>query len=745
MSLSNKQRYFIEKHSDWSADKIAKTLNVDIKLIKGFRTNLEQKEYPFWYKLFLPAIPLLFILILELGLSFSNYGYGFETFIETNENSEYLRLNPELTFKYFSEFKLPMNFIPDAFNKSKGTKTFRVFVLGGSSTAGWPFSGNEAFPRRIRRHLEIIYPEKDFEVINFGVSAVNSYFINDIVDDALLYNPDLVIIYAGHNEYYGALGVGASKSFGTSKFIVETVLWLREFKTYQLLESIVSGMLRLFASDGGVKDATTMEIMIGESEIPLNSDLYIAGIEQFNNNMSDMLEKISAKGIPVIFGKLTSNLEQKPFISGNNSESATSIYNEAIEIMNSGNATLAKTKFIKARELDLLRFRAPNEMNKVIDKLSQKFHCTTIDFDSLFSANSENHIPGYNIFVDHLHPTFKGHNLIGDEITKTIINHQLLITVDTAQVKLPIDSLISERYQNSKLDFAFADLTLRVLLGSFPFQKKGAKNKILSEFKGDSIQNRIAIEIQDGKITPLFAYKKIMDYYFNNSMFDNYYNEVSAFIDHRPYNTHIYIEGIKKLQSKNKKELALNIVEKLHNFSPSNYTNSVLGIINFDNMNYNNASIYFNNAESFDPDDEISIVYSAASKFMLGMDWMKNIVKDLESFYPKMKETAESYLKRRRLNEAEIFLEMMYQLHQDHFNTKWLGIIKVEKKKFDEAIPLLKESLNFVQRDAIVHYNLAVSFREEGEMDKAITAISESLMINPNFAPAVNWKRQHIK
>ncbi len=745
MSLSNKQRYFIEKHSNWSADKIAKTLNVDIKLIKEFQTNLEQKEYPFWYKMILPVIPLIFLLILEIALILGNYGYKFETFIETKENSEYLRLNPELTFKYFSGFKLPMNFIPDAFKKIKGENTYRIFVFGGSSTAGWPFSGNEAFPRRIRRHLEITYADKDFETINFGVSAVNSYFINDIVDDALLYNPDLVIIYAGHNEYYGTLGVGSSKSFGTSKFIVETVLWLKEFKTYQLLERIVSGLMHLFASDGGDKSITTMEMMIGESEIPLNSDLYIAGIEQFNNNMSDILKKIRDKDIPVIFGKLTSNLKQKPFISRSNSESATRIFNEAIEIMNGENFSLAKAKFIKARELDLLRFRAPNEMNKVIDELSQKFHCTTIDFDSLFSVNSENHIPDYNIFVDHLHPTVEGHNLIGDEIAKTIISHQFVESIDPTNLKIPIDSLITDRYQNSKLDFAFADLTLRVLLGSFPFQKKGAKNKILSEFKGDSIQNRIALEIQDGKITPLFGYKKIMDYYFNNSMFDNYYNEVSAFIDHRPYSTNIYIEGIKKLQSKNQEELALNIVERLHNFSPSNYTNSILGIVNFDNRNYNIARIYFNNAEALGPNDEISIVYSAASKFMLGMDWMKIIARDLESFYPKMKETSESYLKRRKLNEAEIFLEMMYQLHQDHFNTKWLGIIKVEKKKFAEAIPLLKESLTFVQKDAIVHYNLAVSFREEGEMDNAITAISESLMINPNFAPAVNWKRQHIK
>jgi len=43
--------------------------------------------------------------------------------------------------------------------------------------------------------------------------------------------PDLILIYAGHNEYYGALGVGSMENLGTSRTIVNFVISLEKFKT----------------------------------------------------------------------------------------------------------------------------------------------------------------------------------------------------------------------------------------------------------------------------------------------------------------------------------------------------------------------------------------------------------------------------------------------------------------------------------------------------------------------------------
>ena len=49
-------------------------------------------------------------------------------------------------------------------------------------------------------------------------------------DEVIEHNPDLLLIYAGHNEYYGALGVGSTESIGNARWLVKTYLNLCDFK-----------------------------------------------------------------------------------------------------------------------------------------------------------------------------------------------------------------------------------------------------------------------------------------------------------------------------------------------------------------------------------------------------------------------------------------------------------------------------------------------------------------------------------
>jgi len=37
------------------------------------------------------------------------------------------------------------------------------------------------------------------------MAAINSYALLDMVDEVIQQSPDAVLIYTGHNEYYGAL------------------------------------------------------------------------------------------------------------------------------------------------------------------------------------------------------------------------------------------------------------------------------------------------------------------------------------------------------------------------------------------------------------------------------------------------------------------------------------------------------------------------------------------------------------
>mgnify|MGYP000915160728 CR=1 FL=1 len=52
-------------------------------------------------------------------------------------------------------------------------------------------------------------------------------------------NPDMILIYAGHNEYYGALGAGSLESLGNSRWLVNQMLAANKYKTVQLLRNTI--------------------------------------------------------------------------------------------------------------------------------------------------------------------------------------------------------------------------------------------------------------------------------------------------------------------------------------------------------------------------------------------------------------------------------------------------------------------------------------------------------------------------
>ena len=186
-------------------------------------TEISTKKSPIWFYGIMIPIPVIFFVGLELVLRYFNYGYDFQQFVSTsNYHKDKIFLNPDIPRKYFFNLKASPSVLPDGFDIQKQQYAFRVFILGESSAAGWPYVPNASFPRHIKRKLELLYPENTIEVINCGMSAINTYTVRDFVPGIIEQNPDLIIIYTGHNEYYGALGAGSSVSLGYSRTLVNT-------------------------------------------------------------------------------------------------------------------------------------------------------------------------------------------------------------------------------------------------------------------------------------------------------------------------------------------------------------------------------------------------------------------------------------------------------------------------------------------------------------------------------------------
>ncbi len=90
-----------------------------------------------------------------------DYGIDYTQFKAiSNYYPDKLFLNPDLPYKYFYNIKTAPSVLPDGFDKVKKDNASRVFVLGGSTAAGWPYVPNASFSRHLKRRLELLYPDQ---------------------------------------------------------------------------------------------------------------------------------------------------------------------------------------------------------------------------------------------------------------------------------------------------------------------------------------------------------------------------------------------------------------------------------------------------------------------------------------------------------------------------------------------------------------------------------------------------------
>ena len=142
------------------------------------------------------ALPFLLLGALEAGLRAAGYGGSLQAF-ETPESmhGRYRIPSSNLGRRYFPQERFPPTPPGDAFLVEKPLNSIRLFVLGESSTAGFPYSANGTFSRVLRDALRDVLPGDTVEVVNLGMAATNSYTIADVARDVIAERPDAVLIY----------------------------------------------------------------------------------------------------------------------------------------------------------------------------------------------------------------------------------------------------------------------------------------------------------------------------------------------------------------------------------------------------------------------------------------------------------------------------------------------------------------------------------------------------------------------
>lgn len=606
MQLSDKQIQFIKKnYKTISVKEMAKQLNVPAEDIESFLIENKTPTQK-WFYVLLIIIPLLFFVLLETGLRIFNYGRDDRIWVDISEDMQIL--NPELGYRYFFTTRnLPFS-VESFIYKEKKENSFRVFVVGASSAAGYPYLSSASFSKFIRKKLEVLYPEKIIEVANFSMSAINSYTVRDLMPELLKKEPDLILIYLGHNEYYGALGIGSIESFGSSRFIVNTTLWLNKFKTVELLRDIMKAISGALTSDSDITGGTMMAQLAKDKLIELNSEIYWAGIKQYEGNMRDILSMCKNTKVPVILSTLASNLkDQKPFVSveSSNHPAADKIFNVAKVSLSKGDKDTAKALFIYAKDLDALRFRAPEEINKKIFSLAKDFNFSVVRSDSLLNAMSNDGIVGDELMTDHLHPNVKGYQLIGNLFFNEMNRKGFLPS------KLPsdldektADSLVYAYYNFTQLDSTIADFRIKILKNDWPYIKQENKiprNKLI---KLNSLIDSLSIDVIDGRISREQARLKAANNYLKRKQFDEYATEMAALTEEFPFIYKYYNVTARELITAGKFSRAYYFLKKGYDKKPDAFNSKWLGIIDLSQgfvdeaINYLEASLRYDSKDA---------------------------------------------------------------------------------------------------------------------------------------------------
>ncbi len=340
-------------------------------------------------------------------------------------------------------------------------KTFRIFVVGGSSSAGTPYTTNYAFSAWLERRLRAALPELRLEVVNAAMPGYASRRILPIVEEIADYECDLLIAYLGHNEwaerqYYAHL-INIPPTF------FRLLEWVSKTRTYALMSRLVVGdeprrplieedfrtntremfaVLRERTKGGGYPTPRELQYrdLLYETNLRAIADAMHRGgarvmFVSLSQNFSDWPPPASRHRPGVDAGDLARWRELVATGAGQaeagDCEGALDSYGRALRIDDAhaglhyriatcqrrlGDRAAAWAHYRRASDLDPVPQGAPTYFNDILHRVADDTGALWVDADSALAAESGSGLVGDDLFTDFAHPNVRAHQTIARAI-----------------------------------------------------------------------------------------------------------------------------------------------------------------------------------------------------------------------------------------------------------------------------------------------------------------------------------------
>ena len=350
---------------------------------------------------------------------------------------------------------------PRRFDIPRPEGVYRIVVIGASTVQGFPYASELAFPRQLEVLLNLQQSRQRVEVLNLGVTGVSSSIVAAMLDESLALEPDLLIVHAGHNEFYGIDGV-ASTIGQTPRLVRELATAARRSRIGQLVGRLLPG--------GVPADRDPIEALPADLDIPLDSDVCAAAEKRYRENLSTMVRSALNASVPIILSTVAANHRSHSPVAGYvpaelsddamanwraafdegrrfaadgawdagldrlelaraiSSESSLLHYRRGECLLGLGRVGEADEAFALAADFDGCRFRAPSTFAGIVQGVVAEADSPSValvDVEAAIRAEisagfGDPATDGMPVFLEHVHYSLYGHGLVAETLGRAV-------------------------------------------------------------------------------------------------------------------------------------------------------------------------------------------------------------------------------------------------------------------------------------------------------------------------------------
>jgi tetratricopeptide (TPR) repeat protein len=422
-----------------------------------------------------------------------------------------------------------MNFERFAVPKPPGR--FRVFCLGGSTTVGYPYSPQQAWPRVLERSLRELFPERDIEVINVAGQSYGSGRVLSLLRGIVKYQPNLVVAALGDTEF-------TEDSFRVAVAAQpKDVAWLHGLYLSRMLKQLLP-QPAVEIPVVAVEDVDPADFLF--APMPDNTRFYEVTpqgrqkiMKQFGDNLDAMVEVVAAAKIPLLLCTLPSNITSWEPTKDNNvpadkarylrwqrlwdeaqrfaqtgdypraldrfatarllwSDNADFSFDYGQTLLGAGQAAEALQWLSRARDLDPMPYRATSAALETVRRASSAEGVLLADLASEFIAMQQGGVLEEMLILDHAHPTPLGQLEIARIVTRVIATELPGWSLQASSMKQWYDA----EYQALSHAEIKVDADLGMVLGDV-LRQKGMLARAAEMYLGAIEQGNLGADIKD--------------------------------------------------------------------------------------------------------------------------------------------------------------------------------------------------------------------------------------------------------